>query len=789
MKIQKAIVNYKGKEQLECLYGTVNKDGNEVSYYFLGEDKTKKFSNGSRLVVDNMAEALDYNYFKEMMPELHSIGLINKKGDVIIPLENKSIKPITDKILLVERTTPVSQSVIDAVARRKENEISDLVSTPAEIKAAFRTKIGHDGSFVFNDQFNEATVCSIDGVNLVNNEYYSFINMDNDTLYLSSNVPNSEIKEFSISKGELISGDNKSNEVIDVNNVGVDPAVVNDAMASAAVVNPPVVDPNVAIAPVVEEPTAEAVAEPTVDAADAPVVEATPVDVVVEAPAAEVPVTDDVVATVETPAVDAPVVEESVAEATIDAADAPVVDAVSTEAVVDAPASEGIAAETPVVDEPIVEEAEVTIDAADAPVVEAAPADAVVETPVAEVPVTEDVVETPAVDVPVAEEAVAEATIDAADAPVVEETAVAETPAEEKTEMTDEEIAGIAYPSVEETPAEAVVDASVEEQVQQETIQSEVQAEDPMAGFDAFFNTNIPADAEEVKADTPLEPTVPVEETSQEISETPVESVEANAEEVTPPVVDVAAELENIQVSYDGRDEENSEPAPVAEEKEEVAAEEIDVPAVPDIENVESAQEEVVEEDVPLIDIFKEEKEKEEAQVEDKAEEVAPYEFHSPEDTFTGFTDSDLDLGLTDNSYLDDIDTDLYNDDSHDEFMDEFNKTMANLVDQNKEQKEEISQLRGRLSSTEAQRRNLAEKYKDQTKKLETVVAKAKNLDSMLARSEEKNRQKDEIITDLQKAVRELKRQNKSKKELVNILHDAQQVLNDDEDSYYKRIA
>ena len=106
-----------------------------------------------------------------------------------------------------------------------------------------------------------------------------------------------------------------------------------------------------------------------------------------------------------------------------------------------------------------------------------------------------------------------------------------------------------------------------------------------------------------------------------------------------------------------------------------------------------------------------------------------------------------------------------------------------------KEQKEEISQLRGRLSTTEAQRRNLAEKYKDQTKKLEAVAAKAKNLDSMLARSEEKNRQKDEIINDLQKAVRELKRQNKSKKELVNILRDAQQVLNDDEDSYYKRIA
>ena len=106
-----------------------------------------------------------------------------------------------------------------------------LVSTPSLIKEKMKNRIGAEGRYLFNDQFSEVTICDIDGNNLVNDEYYSFVVLNNDKLYLSKNTVDSEIKEFSLAK-EIVQVDvplgKDSN--IDVSELNVESDVVEKAL-------------------------------------------------------------------------------------------------------------------------------------------------------------------------------------------------------------------------------------------------------------------------------------------------------------------------------------------------------------------------------------------------------------------------------------------------------------------------------------------------------------------------------------------------------------------------------
>ena len=732
MKIQKAVVEYKERKDIICMYGSIGEGDNEIRYYFLGDDETKKFSNGNRVVTSSLTEAVD------PMIEPKQIGMINKKGDVIIPLENRAIKPISNKIILVEKSTPVSQSVIDAVEHRKDSlAVSGLVSTSAAIKDAINAKMGPEGRFIFNDQFSEATICDIDGNNLVGGEYYSYISNANDLLFLSKNVANSEIFEFSISKCEFV-----SNETIDVNAVGVSPAVVDNAMANAGVVQPDAVQAAVG-APVVDPNAA-----PSVDVLDVPVAASSVVD-----PAA-MPAVEGAVA----PGV--PAVDPNAA-ATIDAADAPVVDPAAM------PAVEGaVVPEVPAVDP------------------NAAPA--------------VDVLDVPA---------------DSAAMPAVDSAAVPEMPVVNENE----------------TPA---AENSEEEP-------------NPLAGFEEFFNVQLPADAveakdgfnpEDLEGDAPV--TEEATESTQEIepvSETPTENAEGNSENseevkndevATPPVVDVAAELQNIEVSLDNANKEETTDTNSLEsgniESSELSL--VDnaplVPSVQDLVEDNSAEEEKDEkEEEPededkedeheVVDIFKEHKEKskheEEPEDEDVNDFMSLYDTEKEEDRHARkYDDIDIDLGDRDyrnvhdygsnrrryDDYISrdsDLDiSDSYSDDTNSStFMDDVTKSMAKLVRQNKEQRSTISKLESTVSSLDSKNRNLTDKYKSEVEKTEMLAGKLRNLDSLYTRLEEKDHEKDRRIENLQRTVRSLKEQINGKRDLVNALRDAQQLLDDDRDSYY----
>ena len=88
MKVQKGIVKYKVRSDIECLYGIMD-DGSQ--YYFL-DNTGKTLSNGNIIASTALVEAIDPMY------ESKQIGLIDGQGNVVIPFENKSIKSVNDVV-------------------------------------------------------------------------------------------------------------------------------------------------------------------------------------------------------------------------------------------------------------------------------------------------------------------------------------------------------------------------------------------------------------------------------------------------------------------------------------------------------------------------------------------------------------------------------------------------------------------------------------------------------------------------------------------------------------------
>ena len=228
MRILKGNVKYKDRNDIVCTYGIAD-DGKQ--YYFMDSSDTKKFANGNRIATTLLVEAVD------PMVKASNIGVIDPEGNVVIPFENKSIRPVDDNVIIVENSTPVSESVIEAINLRSDPlSATKLVSTPATIKEKLNQQMGTEGKYLFNDQFSEATICDINGNNLINDERYSFIAMANDKLYFSKNVADSTIGEYSLIPSEVQNNNVESNEnqPIDVSETTVDQNVIENAMENAA---------------------------------------------------------------------------------------------------------------------------------------------------------------------------------------------------------------------------------------------------------------------------------------------------------------------------------------------------------------------------------------------------------------------------------------------------------------------------------------------------------------------------------------------------------------------------
>lgn len=218
MRIQKGQVKYKDRSDIICTYG-INDDGKQ--YYFLDGEK---LSNGNLVASTALVEAID------PLVVASNIGVISNEGEIVVPFENKAIKPILNNAILVEKAIPSTQSVIDAIGMRRDPlAATKLVTTPATIKEKMNAKMGFGGRFIFNDQFSEASVFDLDGKNLLDGQYYSFIGLNHNKLYMSKNVVDSEIVEYSFD-GDKGDEKAKSDELLDVQDVKVPADIVDKAI-------------------------------------------------------------------------------------------------------------------------------------------------------------------------------------------------------------------------------------------------------------------------------------------------------------------------------------------------------------------------------------------------------------------------------------------------------------------------------------------------------------------------------------------------------------------------------
>lgn len=217
MQIQKGLVKYKDRSDIVCTYG-LTEEGRQ--YYFL--DNTS-MSNGNIIASTVLVEAID------PVVVASSVGVIDANGTVVIPFENRSIKPVMDGLLLIEIANSTTPSVVEANSLKSDPlAATKLVTTPATIKDKINAKMGAEGRFIFNDQFSEATICDYSGNNILDNQYFSFIAIkNNETLYLSKNTVDSPVLEYSIPNRMFVA----QNEVpLDVQNTEVTQETIDGAM-------------------------------------------------------------------------------------------------------------------------------------------------------------------------------------------------------------------------------------------------------------------------------------------------------------------------------------------------------------------------------------------------------------------------------------------------------------------------------------------------------------------------------------------------------------------------------
>ena len=184
MEILKGMVKDPGYPDCECTY--LKTDDGKLYYYI----KDGELPNKNIMVSNILKEAIGHAPYT-------SVGLINQKGEILIPFENKNITKTKDDLLIVEKNIATTQSVLDALKNKSDPfSANKLVEDATSIKNQLKTVMGYSGELVFDNQFSEAALYNFDGLN-VGGGYYSFIGKDDmGNYYLTSNVLNSQIVKY-----------------------------------------------------------------------------------------------------------------------------------------------------------------------------------------------------------------------------------------------------------------------------------------------------------------------------------------------------------------------------------------------------------------------------------------------------------------------------------------------------------------------------------------------------------------------------------------------------------------
>lgn len=781
MKIQVGQVKYKGRDDYRVVYGTT--DAGKI-YYFLDDTALK---NGNRIASTELVEAID-NTFKPS-----HIGIVDESGNEVIPFVNKTVKLISDGILLVEKVEPESDAVKQAISlRNNPTAATKLVSTPAAIKSKISAVMSNGGRYVFNDLFSEAYICDLNAKPLVDG-LYSFIAIDhvNNKIYLSKNNPDEAISEFSIMPTQVNNTAVSDNNTIDVTSVNVSSDAVENALGNTQVNNTEAVQAvatdSIPAAPIVNENVATSdsvvnnTVENTVPSGNGLDASTSQSNVYTPSPLA----TDEVIP---------PVLPDDLISETQDTNQVAQEEIVTDEAALPVDAVNDVENTIPATSdstEGVVSSNDENMNSADNGSSFFDSLSSLDTTPVSDE--KSDEIESSESNEVVEEESekpVEENTDDVKDDSLATEEVVNEGVSQENN---DQEINS------------ALVDTNEESENKEENSEEEVAAiddvdtvnENDLSNDEAVSSEEISETEEVSDSDKVVDDSVSLDSQDEDeiklnIGETsPIEEVEGDKQEEKEEVT----QSESVD-EVDNSDEKEIEETPVAEaEHDEIVTDD-------------GALEEVVAEPVEEIDpgyTYKDLGGETESDI--YKESIPSYSDSSIRDyskevnKFDKLIDNDYsNYGNLSSVKADRIDTrDDYFDippmaiqsERQDNIMEAVAKSMTELMRQNREQKVTIIQYHERLKRTESLKNSIAEKAKEQADLIKALSGKVRSLENTITKFETKSQlleskvqDQDRIIAAQDRELKNLRPQVEGKEELAKLLKDARVLLNDSSENY-----
>lgn len=781
MKIQVGQVKYKGRDDYRVVYGTT--DAGKI-YYFLDDIALK---NGNRIASTELVEAID-NTFKPS-----HIGIVDESGNEVIPFVNKTVKLISDGILLVEKVEPESDAVKQAISlRNNPTAATKLVSTPAAIKSKISAVMSNEGRYVFNDLFSEAYICDLNAKPLVDG-LYSFIAIDhvNNKIYLSKNNPDEAISEFSIMPTQVNNTAVSDNNTIDVTSVNVSSDAVENALGNTQVNNTEAVQAvatdSIPAAPIVNENVATSdsvvnnTVENTVPSGNGLDASTSQSNVYTPSPLA----TDEVIP---------PVLPDDLISETQDTNQVAQEDIVTDEAALPVDAVNDVENTIPATSdstEGVVSSNDENMNSADNGSSFFDSLSSLDTTPVSDE--KSDEIESSESNEIVEEESekpVEENTDDVKDDSLATEDVVNESVSQENN---DQEINS------------ALVDINEESENKEENSQEEVAAiddvdtinENDLSNDEAVSSEEISETEEVSDSDKVVDDSASLDSQDEDdiklnIGETsPIEEVEGEKQEEKEEVT----QSEPVD-EVDNSDEKEIEETPVAEaEHDEIVTDD-------------GALEEVVAEPVEEIDpgyTYKDLGRETESDI--YKESIPSYsdsrisDYSKEVNKFDKLIDNDYsNYGNLSSVKADRIDTrDDYFDippmaiqsERQDNIMEAVAKSMTELMRQNREQKVTIIQYHERLKRTESLKNSIAEKAKEQADLIKALSGKVRSLENTITKFETKSQlleskvqDQDRIIAAQDRELKNLRPQVEGKEELAKLLKDARVLLNDSSENY-----
>lgn len=781
MKIQVGQVKYKGRDDYRVVYGTT--DAGKI-YYFLDDTALK---NGNRIASTELVEAID-NTFKPS-----HIGIVDESGNEVIPFVNKTVKLISDGILLVEKVEPESDAVKQAISLRNDpTAATKLVSTPAAIKSKISAVMSNEGRYVFNDLFSEAYICDLNANPLVDG-LYSFIAIDhiNNKIYLSKNNPDEPISEFSIMPTQVNNTSVSDNNTIDVTSVNVSSDAVENALGNTQVNNTEevqaVATDSIPVAPIVNENVATSdsvvnnTVEDTVSSANGLDASTSQSNVYTPSPLA----TDEVIP---------PVLPDDLIAETQDTNQVAQEEIVNDEAALPVDAVNDVENTITAISdstEDVVSSNDENMNSADNGSSFFDSLSSLDTTPVSDE--KSDEIEPSESNEIVEEESeklVEENTDDVKDASLATGDVVNESVSQENN---DQEINS------------ALVDINEESENKEENSEEEVAAIDDV---DTVNENDLSNDedvsSEEISETEEVSDSDKVVDDSDSLDSQDEDEIKLNIGETVP--------IEEVEGEKQEEKEEvtQSEPVDEVENSDEKEIEEIPITEAEHDEIVtdDGALEEVVAEPVEEIDsgytykdlgretesdIYKESNPSySDSSIRDYSKEVNKFDKLIDNDysNYGNLSSVKADRIDTRDDYFD-IPPMAIQSERQDNIMEAVAKSMTELMRQNREQKVKIIQYHERLKRTESLKNSIAEKAKEQADLIKALSGKVRSLENTITKFETKSQlleskvqDQDRIIAVQDRELKNLRPQVAGKEELAKLLKDARVLLNDSSENY-----